>query len=362
MDAEAAKAARQTPETWALEIRADSFQDATHVAESATMEVQRTRAAGTQITLADLMELGKTEGVSIVKAMQCLNIPSPLGQGVWQGVPLSAVLKKLCGSMENVRRINFWGFHNNDPTQKFMSSVSYTECMESVPGEPPVFLAYGLNDGPVPLGRGGPVRMVVPWAHGFKSVKWLTDIEFTNDYRAADTYASLDGMNDIASFLKTAAYVNKTEKSVAHGEDIVFTGNAISGRTPLERVEYWVRSVPPLAEGERRAPVLPDNDPELLSAPWQPCTLQAPPMDWEASLPNGISPEQVFGYDASTGTMPWPFRYGYVGWSATISGLPKGEYEIRARAVDAAGNAQPEPRPTLKSGVNAIQFARVAVE
>ena len=195
MGTEASKAACQTPETWALEIRADSFQATPHAAEAATMQTPHTRAAGTQITLSDLAKLGETEGVSIVKAMQCLNIASPLGQGVWQGVPLAAVLRKFCGTMENVRRINFWGYHNDDPSQIFMSSVSYTECFEPVPGEPPVFLAYGLNGGPVPLGRGGPVRMVVPWAHGFKSVKWLTDIEVTNDYRAADTYASLDGLN-----------------------------------------------------------------------------------------------------------------------------------------------------------------------
>ena len=156
-------------------------------------------------------------------------------------------------------------------------------------------------------------------------------------------------MDDITFLLKSAAYVNKGEASVAPREDIVFTGNAVSGRTPLERVEYWVRSVPPLTEGERVGPALPDNDPQLLDAPWVPCTLQAPPGDWEAVLPSGISPEEIFGYDAATKAMPWLFRYGYVGFSATISGLAPGEYEIRARAVDVAGNAQPEPRPLQKS-------------
>ena len=34
--------------------------------------------------------------------------------------------------------------------------------------------------------------MVVPHAHGFKSVKWLQHITLTNDYRVSDTYAVID--------------------------------------------------------------------------------------------------------------------------------------------------------------------------
>ena len=55
-------------------------------------------------------------------------------------------------------------------------------------------------------------------------------------------------------------------------------------------------------------------------------------------------------------------RYGYVGYSAKLSELAPGEYELRARAVDAAGNAQPLPRPQQKSGRNSIQCHRFAVQ
>jgi DMSO/TMAO reductase YedYZ molybdopterin-dependent catalytic subunit len=111
-----------------------------------------------------LLELGKTHGVKFLKAMQCLNIAQPLGQGLWEGVPLREVLK-LAGKWSNVRRIYYWGFHNNDPKQLFQSSLSYTQVMEAPPWELPPFVAYRLNGEPLPLERGGPVRMVVPWAH-----------------------------------------------------------------------------------------------------------------------------------------------------------------------------------------------------
>ena len=42
--------------------------------------------------------------------------------------------------------------------------------------------------------------MIVPWGHGFKNVKWLQHIRLTNDYRAADTYASLITVPVMVSF------------------------------------------------------------------------------------------------------------------------------------------------------------------
>ncbi|MEY4482818.1 MAG: hypothetical protein RL693_270, partial [Verrucomicrobiota bacterium] len=173
--------ARLTPETWRLEITVDATVDEI-IKQPATVTKSLTLADGTALDLPTLMELGKTHGVKFLKAMQCLNIATPLGQGLWEGVPLRDVLR-LCGKLNNVRRIYYWGFHNNDPKQLFQSSLSYTEVMETALGELPAFLAYRLNGEPISLQRGGPVRLIVPWAHGFKSIKWIQQIVLTNDYR-----------------------------------------------------------------------------------------------------------------------------------------------------------------------------------
>ena len=170
-------------------------------------------------------------------------------------------------------------------------------------------------------------------------------------------------MNDPDSVLKTAAYISTAPKTVPHGEPVLLAGTAMSGRTPLGRVEYWVRPVEPLlVTGE--LPALPDDAPELLNASWHVAELQAAPLDWEAALPDGASTGNLFGFDSQASGQPveWPFRFGHVGWSARIEDLPPGEYELRARAVDVAGNKQPEPRPQQKNGKNAIQMRRVAVQ
>jgi len=41
--------------------------------------------------------------------------------------------------------------------------------------------------------------------------------------------------------------------------------------------------------------------------------------------------------------------------------LALGHYEVRARAVDLNGIAQPEPRPMMKAGRNPIQVRRFEV-
>ena len=93
--------------------------------------------------------------------------------------------------------------------------------METPPWDLCVFVAYRLNGQPLSLVRGGPVRMIVPWAHGFKSIKWLQRITLTNDYKANDTYAEAN--NDPDSYLKTAAYIDDGPQAFKAGESIVMT-------------------------------------------------------------------------------------------------------------------------------------------
>src|SRR5437764_5744385 len=71
--------ARLTPETWRLEIVSDG---------SSQLEKPRRLDDKTAIDLTTLQELGRKHSIRFLKAMQCLNIPQPLGQGLWEGVPL----------------------------------------------------------------------------------------------------------------------------------------------------------------------------------------------------------------------------------------------------------------------------------
>jgi DMSO/TMAO reductase YedYZ molybdopterin-dependent catalytic subunit len=336
--------ARLTPKTWRLEIVSDG---------TAELGKPRRLADDTAVDLADLETLGKKHGVKFLKAMQCLNIPRPLGQGLWEGVPLREVLK-LVGKLKNVRRVYYHGFHNNDAKQLFRSSLSYSQVMETPPWDLTVFVAYRLNGQPLSLLRGGPVRMIVPWAHGFKSIKWLQRVTLTNDYKANDTYAEQN--NDPESYLKTAAYLDDGPHSFKTGDDVTIRGTAMVGWSGLKRVEYWLR--PDKGTHGKLA----DDDPAWKTARWLPCVLDAPPKDWAASLPEGVAPREVWGFDPKTGRpKEWPMRFSVAAWSVTLKGLAAGAYEFRVRSIDLNDFAQPEPRPYQKSGRNEIQYRPIMV-
>jgi DMSO/TMAO reductase YedYZ molybdopterin-dependent catalytic subunit len=336
--------ARLTPQAWRLEIVSDG---------SAQVEKPRRLEDNTAIDLATLEGLGKAHGVKFLKAMQCLNIAQPLGQGLWEGVPLREVLK-LAGKVSNVRRVYWWGFHNNDPRQLFQSSLSYNQVLETPPWDLPVFVAYRLNGQTISLLRGGPVRLIVPWAHGFKSIKWLQRIVLTNDYKANDTYAEAN--NDPESYLKTMARIDDGPEAFKAGRPITLTGVAMVGWSGLKRVESWLRP------DTGRHAQLAEDDPDWKTARWEPCQIEPPPEDWGGSLPDGVMPKDVWGFDPKTGRpKEWPMRFSVARWSVTLKGLAAGAYEFRVRTIDLNGYAQPQPRPYPKSGRNEIQGKTILV-
>ncbi len=336
--------ARLTAETWRLEIVAEG---------GAKLEKPRRLEDGSALDLPALLRLGETHGVRFLKAMQCNNIAAPLGQGLWEGVPLREVLAA-AGKLGNARRVYFFGFHNDDPKQMFRSSLAMNQALDTPPGELPPFVAYRLNGGPIPLERGGPVRMVVPWAHGFKSIKWLQQIVVTNDYQANDTYALQN--NDPESYLKTAAYLeDDAAQTFPEGKPVVIRGTAMVGWPGLERVEYWLR-----AEAGTHG-VIADDDPAWKTAEWHPCAIDPPPDDWAGALPEGISPSRIWGFGADGKPREWPMRHSIALWSATLDGLKLGGYEFRVRTLDKNGFAQPAPRPDPRSGRNAVACKQFVV-
>src|SRR5262249_18002313 len=144
------------------------------------------------------------------------------------------------GRLVNVRRIFYWGFHEK-PEQRFVSSLPLSDVLDTPPGHAPVMLAFRLNGRPLPLERGGPVRMLVPEAYGYKSIKWLNHLVLTNDYRANDSYAEKQN-NDPHTPMKTLARLDiHMPEQYPHGEPVTMRGVAIVGQSGLKAVEYWLR-------------------------------------------------------------------------------------------------------------------------
>src|SRR5262249_60222109 len=132
----------------------------------------------------------------------------------------------------------YHGYPNDKPKQLFQSSLPVGRVLEDYFDLPPVILCYKLNGKWLDSKRGGPVRVVVPEAYGFKSIKWLTHIVLTNLGYANDTY--LDGNNDVDSPLKTFAATLEVPRSVKPDQQIPITGYAQVGVSGLSKVQVWV--------------------------------------------------------------------------------------------------------------------------
>lgn len=333
-------------ETWQLEVVPD-------IPSKAKVENPLSKEEGTALDFPGLMKLAEKHAVKFLKVISCNNIGSPLGMGLWEGVPLREVVW-LARPVENVRRVYYHGYHNEDPKQLFQSSLPIGRVLEDPPGEYPIILCYKLNGEFLSGKRGGPVRMLVPDGYGFKSVKWLTKVVLTNLAHANDTYA--DGNNDIDSWMKTFARFIFHPTMVKAGEPIPLTGLAQVGISGLSKVQYWLHP---------REEALPKDDPYFTAAPWKDAQILPPPADidrWGGQLPDNRLPDKVTNFDENGKPKEWPLRYALAHWAALLTNVPAGKYHLRCRTIDDRGIAQPLPRPFQKSGQNAIQQVAVTVE
>jgi DMSO/TMAO reductase YedYZ molybdopterin-dependent catalytic subunit len=91
----------------------------------------------------------------------------------WTGVPLSHVLD-IVGVKPEAKYVVYFSIQH-----EWWESVDIDEARH-----PQTLLAYGLNGGDLPVGNGGPLRMRVPRQLGYKSVKYITRIEVTDNIKA----------------------------------------------------------------------------------------------------------------------------------------------------------------------------------
>ncbi|TBR37726.1 protein-methionine-sulfoxide reductase catalytic subunit MsrP [Marinomonas agarivorans] len=102
----------------------------------------------------------------------------------WIGVPLSSVLKKFKPT-SNAKYVYFETLH--DPRQfpgqrggniewPYREGLTIAEAMN-----PLAFLSVGMYGSILPNQNGAPIRLVVPWKYGFKSIKSIVKIRFVEE-------------------------------------------------------------------------------------------------------------------------------------------------------------------------------------
>ena len=90
----------------------------------------------------------------------------------WIGTPLHHVLREV-GVLPQARYIVYFSI---EPDQ--WDSVDMAEALH-----PQTYVATGMNDGDLPVGFGGPLRLRVPRQLGYKNIKFLTRLTATDSMK-----------------------------------------------------------------------------------------------------------------------------------------------------------------------------------
>jgi sulfoxide reductase catalytic subunit YedY len=100
----------------------------------------------------------------------------------WTGFPLAALIKKIMpqSAAKFVRFVTFLKPDqgtNQSPSNgpwPYTEALTMTEAMNEL-----TLIATGIYGHPLPKQHGAPLRLIVPWKYGFKSIKSIVKIEFT---------------------------------------------------------------------------------------------------------------------------------------------------------------------------------------
>ncbi len=124
------------------------------------------------LSLDDLRGLGETEQIT---KHNCIQGWTAVAQ--WGGVPLARVLD-LVKPTEKAQHVVFYAFDDKGETQgEGKHGYFYGTVPIFLADDPQTILAMEMNDAPLPVEHGAPVRVRLETQLGFKMVKWIKAIE-----------------------------------------------------------------------------------------------------------------------------------------------------------------------------------------
>ena len=129
--------------------------------------------------LDDLRKFGEEERIYRLRCVEAWSMVIP-----WMGFPLARLLKEV-RPLSKAKYVRFQAVYDPDrlPGQRsdfyqwpYIEGLRMDEAMHDL-----TILATGLYGKPMPMQNGAPVRLVVPWKYGFKSIKSIVKIDLVEE-------------------------------------------------------------------------------------------------------------------------------------------------------------------------------------
>lgn len=129
--------------------------------------VDGTVARPTSFSISDLRAMGRRRQITEVA---CEEGWSYIAE--WIGTPLHAVLQEV-GVLPQTRYLAYFSVQ-----PEWWESIDMADSLH-----PQTLLTWGMNDGDLPVGFGGPLRLRVPRQLGYKSVKYVVHLTATDSMK-----------------------------------------------------------------------------------------------------------------------------------------------------------------------------------
>jgi DMSO/TMAO reductase YedYZ molybdopterin-dependent catalytic subunit len=97
--------------------------------------------------------------------------------GKWKGVPLTEIIKRV-GPQPQARYVVFYCMDTDTEGNPFYQSIDLYDATH-----PQTILAYEMNNQPLPIEHGAPLRLRVETQLGYKMAKYVQRIEFVANYK-----------------------------------------------------------------------------------------------------------------------------------------------------------------------------------
>jgi DMSO/TMAO reductase YedYZ molybdopterin-dependent catalytic subunit len=283
------------------------------------------------LTIDDLREMPAVERVVTLECAgngRLGQAPLPVGEpwgsyavstARWKGPLLADVLQQARPSADAVDVVFQGADHGRRHHDEDISFVRSLHVDHAADPAAEILIAYEMNGAPLPRDHGAPFRLIVPRWFGVASVKWLKRIDvsttpYTGVFQTGHyVYEWPDRPQEPVTLMRVRARVTHPSPGavISAGTHMV-RGKAWSGEGPVTHVLVSLTGA-----GE-----------------WHEAQLDQPeePYQWQ----------------------DWSFE-----WQAT----EVGRHTIRSRAIDAAGNVQPDVPPwnRLGYGNNAVEVIYVDV-
>lgn len=270
------------------------------------------------LTIADLKTMGVTTVASVLQCSGNGRAFFPHGASgtqwsvgaagcvMWTGVPLKTVVEALGGPADGMKYITSTGGESLpdgiDPKTIMVERSVPLHALDTA------MLAWEMNDEPLPLTHGGPLRMVVPGFYGVNNVKYVKNVAFTEGQTDAKIQASGYRIRDVGKKgspdqpsmweMNVKSWVTAPLETGRSGRNMIY-GVAFGGTKSLDKVEVSTDG----GQSWKQAQFL---GPDLGPYAWRPFVLAAD--------------------------------------------LSAGEHRIVSRATDVEGNSQPEGRTENERG------------